>query len=491
VVSGRARRTNGAGRVSTAGSAIRAPGHRKFLASAVPFWGGLMVAASVAGLAAGSTAALAWVGAVLLAVIALLLMPGLLKIGSAVFRIPGLTKQHLIVLAYLLLMGAAFLPIFEGYDPLREGLTGRRTYELGLMSAALAVVALHAVVRRHPQLNFGRFEIQALLAFVFLGFASALWSLNPTLTVAKAGQLLAIIVASVMMGPLIQRNKLLRVDLPYLVALSALLLIVSYSIANRLIWGTFLVYRESWGGVSRLVLGHAHPLASGNVAGLGAIGLLASNRGGGTKGLLLLPFLAVLWLTSARGPAVGFLAGGLGMALVSLGPRLRRRIVAGVLGICVGLLIIFLSGVDLERLWPTYRSQLRLETLVGLSGRLDLWSYTLERVMERPILGVGYEAGRYILLEYAPWAGIAHNSFLEVLIGTGVVGFVVILIICAAVLRTIARTRDALLVGLTLYMLFYGMTNPVLFVPGYGMALLTIAIVRAVRAQARITTTGW
>jgi len=157
----------------------------------------------------------------------------------------------------------------------------------------------------------------------------------------------------------------------------------------------------------------------------------------------------------------------------------------------VGLLIIFLSGVDLERLWPTYRSQLRLETLVGLSGRLDLWSYTLERVMERPILGVGYEAGRYILLEYAPWAGIAHNSFLEVLIGTGVVGFVVILIICAAVLRTIARTRDALLVGLTLYMLFYGMTNPVLFVPGYGMALLTIAIVRAVRAQARITTTGW
>ena len=47
------------------------------------------------------------------------------------------------------------------------------------------------------------------------------------------------------------------------------------------------------------------------------------------------------------------------------------------------------------------------------------------------------------------------------------------------VFKEIFTTKNALLIGVTLYCLIQGMVNPVLFYPGLGMFALTLALMSA------------
>ncbi len=410
---------------------------------------------------------------------------GLLLASAAVRRTPerpalgGLTRRHLIVLCYLTLIGAAFLPVFRGSDPLSGGFTIRRAYELGLLGLATAVVGLVALVRGLPRPGFAGPPIQVLIGFALFGALSALWSADPVLTMAKAGQLLLLAGGAVLLASLAQSSRQLLDDIPHLVALSALLLIAAYLVVNQVVWGSALPYGDLRDGPTRLQLGQAHPLVAGNMAALGAVGLLTSNRGIATKTLLSVPFLAVLWLTSARGPLAGLLAAVVFLALLSPNRATRRHLFAVLAGIGVGLpLFAFIRG-DLAALAAEMGRQLRWDTVQGLNGRFELWSFAFEQVRARPLLGIGYEASRYVLLRYAAWAGVAHNSFLDVALGTGAVGSVFALAFLALLVGNLIRFRDPLLLGLSVYTAVYAMTNPVLFVPGSAMSLLTLAIARA------------
>jgi len=78
-----------------------------------------------------------------------------------------------------------------------------------------------------------------------------------------------------------------------------------------------------------------------------------------------------------------------------------------------------------------------------------------------------------------PWAGHAHNSFLEVLMTTGLVGLLILLAFVFYVIKKSIKTRSPLLLGVTLYCLIQGMMNPLIFSPGLAMFVLTIAVFAA------------
>jgi O-antigen ligase len=103
----------------------------------------------------------------------------------------------------------------------------------------------------------------------------------------------------------------------------------------------------------------------------------------------------------------------------------------------------------------------------------------VKHVLARPILGTGYFASRYLLIKEFPWAGHAHNSFLEVLITTGLVGLLILLAFVFYVIKKSITTRSPLLLGVTLYCLIQGMLNPLFFNPGLTMFVLTIAVFAA------------
>ena len=391
----------------------------------------------------------------------------------------GLSRSHLVLLAYLTLMGAAFLPVFEGYDPLREGITSRRAYEIGLMGLGTALLASYVAFRATPSLRYAKSEIHVLVGFALLAFASSLWSLSPVLTMVKAGQLIVIAFGAALLVPLSRRHPRVLRDLPYLIALSVLGLVSVYLGVNYLVWGTAVPYVEIENGPVRLLLGYAHPLVSGNLAVLGVIGLLASNRGIPAKALLAAPLIGVLLATNARASMVGLLVALACMSLLNPDPVGRRRLVAALAIAYASYLTLTLAGVSMAALAESFEKYSRWESIQGLSGRVELWSYTLGRILDRPMLGVGYEAGRYVLLQYAPWAATAHNSFLDIAVGTGILGLLLLFLFSIELLRTIRWTRDALLMGVAAQTYVYGMTSMALFVPSFGMLVLILSITRA------------
>src|SRR5439155_17524272 len=78
------------------------------------------------------------------------------------------------------------------------------------------------------------------------------------------------------------------------------------------------------------------------------------------------------------------------------------------------------------------------ETVMSVTGRTDIWSYATKRIVEGPIatvFGHGYGVSKSVLNEnnwrISFFAYHAHNTFLEVVLSTGLVGglpFVVLIV---------------------------------------------------------------
>lgn len=96
--------------------------------------------------------------------------------------------------------------------------------------------------------------------------------------------------------------------------------------------------------------------------------------------------------------------------------------------------------------------QNRLETMMGsdrpASGRLTVWDNTIDLIIERPLLGYGIKAAQYldISMGYDMTVVHVHNVVLEMMLETGILGFLafsmVILIFVFNFLRTYWRSNN-------------------------------------------------
>jgi len=66
------------------------------------------------------------------------------------------------------------------------------------------------------------------------------------------------------------------------------------------------------------------------------------------------------------------------------------------------------------------------EALEGLSGRLEWWRFAWAQFLEHPIAGLGaYAAGKFAVMKSLNVnSGSTHSDYIELLVGTGLVGFV-------------------------------------------------------------------
>ena len=71
----------------------------------------------------------------------------------------------------------------------------------------------------------------------------------------------------------------------------------------------------------------------------------------------------------------------------------------------------------------------------GGSGRLVIWSNAINTFLDNPIFGIGINSIREYNLEKYMKGMYVHNSFLEVLVETGIVGFVIYIIFWVLLLR--------------------------------------------------------
>jgi O-antigen ligase len=145
--------------------------------------------------------------------------------------------------------------------------------------------------------------------------------------------------------------------------------------------------------------------------------------------------LADLWLISGTGaltPLFGLVIGLAvgGAAIIGrrwVGPNGSRPIDGGRVSAVVGVAVVTAGTVA----WITRGSWLSaVGRTSNLTGRTDMWDVALEWFWKRPLVGQGYLGAWFDpafaaaqLAARGEVLGTAHNSFIELLLGTGIVGF--------------------------------------------------------------------
>ncbi|MGI9066481.1 MAG: O-antigen ligase family protein [Pyrinomonadaceae bacterium] len=390
------------------------------------------------------------------------------------------------LLVALGLIVLAFMPLVPPVDVLEGGTTTRGFIEFSLILAGLALLGIY--LKAQGAFSFDVKSPVFLLISLFTSWAvlSSIWSPDPVLTIAKSAELWCISLAAVMFVTLAGRAEMTNGKLATILGLSMVAVTCGVVVANIYFWGVplpttgdaslplELIGEEPSLERPRLILAYQHPLLTGDLLALSAISLFVADLRKAWKAILIPGVLALLWLTDARGPTGGLLVAMGALAVL----KLRKndvRAIAVMLAISIGLATALFFQ---DRLPATFAS-LMTDDVPTLNSRTELWTKGLSHVVAQPILGTGYYASRYLLVKDFEWGGHAHNSFLEVQMTTGVIG---LLMLCAFVLyvfKEILTTRNALLLGVTLYCLIQGTLNPLLFYPGLAMFVITIAVLNA------------
>jgi O-antigen ligase len=150
----------------------------------------------------------------------------------------------------------------------------------------------------------------------------------------------------------------------------------------------------------------------------------------------------LILLTGSRSSLVGLVAGGALILLIwaRQGHRWRQTLslaIGGIVGGIVGIRMVAASFPALVSRWSLAGV---LET--GGAGRVMLWQYTAQAFASHPVLGFGI-GGSNLSIAWStmgvPWelqTLSAHNIVLAILADVGLVGFIPLLILCCAALKT-------------------------------------------------------
>jgi len=390
------------------------------------------------------------------------------------------------LIAAVALIVLAFVPLVPGVDVLEGGATTRGFIEFGLILAGLLLLAIYLKEQGAFSFDFKSPVFLLISLFTFWGVLSSIWSPNPVLTIAKSAELWCISLAALMLVTLAVRSDMTNGKLETVLGLSMVAVVGGLVLANFYYWGMplpntgdtslplHLFTEEPSLDRPQLILAYQHPLLTGDLLALSVICLFVSDLRKVWKAILISCLLAMLWLADARGPT-----GGLLVAVVAVGVlKLRRndvRVIVVMLAISIGLG----AALFFQDSLPAAFSSLMTDDVSTLNSRTDLWARILTHDLGQPIVGIGYFASRYVLVKDFEWAGHAHNSFLEVLITTGVIGLLMLCAFMILVFKEILTTRNAWLLGVTLYCLIQGTLNPLLFSPGLAMFVITIAVLNA------------
>ena len=141
---------------------------------------------------------------------------------------------------------------------------------------------------------------------------------------------------------------------------------------------------------------------------------------------------AALIATLSRGGWLGFLVGIATMAVLLPG---RRRLVLGVAGGAVLILLIGLIGPVADRLGSSSGAS-PLETFLD---RVPIWSVAISIFIQHPIFGIGVNNFGNYIGAFDPTLDVnqAHDLFLNILVERGLLGITAFAILLVALFRTL------------------------------------------------------
>jgi len=337
---------------------------------------------------------------------------------------------------FLLTLGPVYSLREHVFGGLRQPVEDDHFVRAAFAAVYLATSVIWAVSRR-PLRRTGRWDaLPFLVGLHALALASALWSPTPSTTVMRAGLFLGTGVFGLWLAATFDGRQQAWV-VCWAMGLGSF---VSLVVARR--WPRVGTIWGSWETVG--IYFNRNSLAPVAAVGLVATAVVIVE----TRRVRVLPLIAVLWLhwymLFASKGRTGLVVMA-GMSVVAIGGelfvwsrrrwpgrsrRLGRIVVASGL---VATVVAVLARPAVER---------RLGARATLTGRTDIWSYVVDRYRERPVLGWGFYAHWSLpstisrtIATFGEQIPTAHNGVLEVLLGLGPIGVVLLVGALAGGLR--------------------------------------------------------
>jgi O-antigen ligase len=316
-------------------------------------------------------------------------------------------------------------------------------YRVGLVGiVAVALLLRLATKATNTLAALSSGAVGWLVAYGLVNLVSAVWSAYPALTVYKSLEYLTDLVLLAAIVATVRSSREYKTIFDWTWALYGILVLVVWS--EVLAWpAEALEYHRSLLGIQ--ISGVVPSVPANTVGKVGAVlgivsltRLLRSTAHRTFYAVAFLLSLTTLVFAQSRGPYAGFLAA---VALILIATRRWGILIPVVLA----ALVVLLNPGPRDMAWEFARRGQDAELLQSLSGRTFWWSYAWERFHEHPVVGYGGYAGP----RFAVLAGIGqsftsslHNTWLEVLLGVGVVGLLPLLAAVLAVCTTLWRFRS-------------------------------------------------
>lgn len=197
---------------------------------------------------------------------------------------------------------------------------------------------------------------------------------------------------------------------------------------------------EMIGGPFRLGMGVTH---ANEISLMAALGFWMTFRKDEVKSsflfwLLRILFLVVIAMSRTRSSMICIVMGGVVWFWFKKGFQenisFNLRIALPnffVAFIIFGILMLSFGVPGMNEAFSYFNRGMDSNVLLSISGRTEIWPYAFERIVDTPftiLFGHGYGVSRFVLNEGAGsssfYAYHAHNTFLEVLLAIGLLGFI-------------------------------------------------------------------
>ncbi|ABG60133.1 conserved hypothetical protein, possible O-antigen ligase-related protein [Cytophaga hutchinsonii ATCC 33406] len=157
--------------------------------------------------------------------------------------------------------------------------------------------------------------------------------------------------------------------------------------------------------------------------------------------IMILIALYALFITGSRSSMIGFFLVAMYYVIISKSYTLKATVVA------VGILImpIVVNVIFLKEGAKTSGTS-GAEEVLSMTGRLPFWQALLSEGLPRePLLGFGFMRINYTTYfqgAHTYPAAMTHNTFIQVLMNLGLIGFFIVLIQMVFMVRTIIKVED-------------------------------------------------
>jgi O-antigen ligase len=330
-----------------------------------------------------------------------------------------------------------------------------------------------------------------LVVLPIVAGVSVLWSLIPVFSLVRSVQLAVPFALAVLLARIWRTDPEIGLELWRRTCVALVLGVVALVAYGWVAYGPGAAINDG-----RFTWPMMHPVHAGIYCAVALIVVLVGGRSFTRLPASLLWAIAValsasLYLTRTRSALGAFVVAYIVALLLPPRSDAARRYVGIVWLAGAGIIAWVLSGQVIVEFLARGQST---EVFTDLNSRVPLWNVAFEELAEgaRWLTGFGFGSARVVLFARVSWAGTAHNAWVELLLGTGVVGCVVVAIAVfrtvfrsLALARSLSRVETRLAATIVVFLVVVSLTTSELAIPGFDYSLLVLVYAMTLALDAR------